>query len=100
MYTGDQLTVDESSHFGPQAQTIAARAPQQSSNLALFLTVAAATVVLHWVAAGRNGLGFHRDELATLDVLNEETKDHPDIFICRGLKQSWPEFWKSFRYYG
>jgi 4-amino-4-deoxy-L-arabinose transferase-like glycosyltransferase len=34
------------------------------------------------------------------DVLNEETKDHPDIFICRGLKQSWPEFWKSFRYYG
>lgn len=33
-------------------------------------------------------------------VENEETRDHPDIFICRGLRQSWPEFWKGFRYYG
>ncbi len=33
-------------------------------------------------------------------VQNEETRDHPDIYVCRGLKQSWPEFWKSFRYYG
>jgi len=33
-------------------------------------------------------------------VENEETRDHPDIFICRGLRQSWPDFWSSFRYYG
>ncbi|MHB8484502.1 MAG: glycosyltransferase family 39 protein [Candidatus Acidiferrales bacterium] len=33
-------------------------------------------------------------------VENEETRDHPDIFVCRGLKQSWPEFWKDFQYYG
>jgi hypothetical protein len=33
-------------------------------------------------------------------VENEETRDHPDIFVCRGLRRSWPEFWKSFRYYG
>jgi hypothetical protein len=33
-------------------------------------------------------------------VENEETRDHPDIFVCRGLKQSWPEFWKGFQYYG
>jgi len=33
-------------------------------------------------------------------VENEETKDHPDIYVCRGLKQSWPEFWKDFQYYG
>ena len=33
-------------------------------------------------------------------VENEETKDHPDIYVCRGLRQSWPEFWKDFHYYG
>jgi len=34
------------------------------------------------------------------NVLNEETKDHPDIFVCRNLRDPWPEFWKDFRYYG
>jgi hypothetical protein len=33
-------------------------------------------------------------------IENEETSDHPDIYVCRGLRQSWPEFWKDFRYYG
>jgi len=33
-------------------------------------------------------------------VKNEETEDHPDIYVCRGLRQSWPEFWADFRYYG
>jgi 4-amino-4-deoxy-L-arabinose transferase-like glycosyltransferase len=33
-------------------------------------------------------------------VLNEETEDHPDIYVCRSLRQSWPAFWKDFRYYG
>jgi Dolichyl-phosphate-mannose-protein mannosyltransferase len=33
-------------------------------------------------------------------VVNEETRDHPDIFVCRGLKQSWPDFWKNFQYFG
>jgi len=33
-------------------------------------------------------------------VENEETRDHPDIFVCRGLKQSWPQFWKDFQYFG
>ncbi|HVM74085.1 MAG TPA: glycosyltransferase family 39 protein [Candidatus Saccharimonadales bacterium] len=33
-------------------------------------------------------------------VPNEETENHPDIFVCRGLKQSWPEFWKGFRRFG
>jgi hypothetical protein len=33
-------------------------------------------------------------------VANEETEDHPDIFVCRKLKQSWPEFWTSFRRFG
>ena len=34
------------------------------------------------------------------DVPNEETKDHPTIFVCRGLRVSWPEFWKRFQRYG
>jgi hypothetical protein len=33
-------------------------------------------------------------------VLNEETKDHPDIFVCRDFKKSWPEFWKGFQRFG
>jgi 4-amino-4-deoxy-L-arabinose transferase-like glycosyltransferase len=33
-------------------------------------------------------------------IANEETRSHPDIFVCRHLRESWPEFWKSFRYFG
>jgi hypothetical protein len=33
-------------------------------------------------------------------IKNEETSDHPDIYVCRGLRESWPDFWKDFRYYG
>lgn len=33
-------------------------------------------------------------------IQNEETGDHPDIYVCRGMKQSWPDFWSDFQYYG
>jgi hypothetical protein len=33
------------------------------------------------------------------DVHNEEA-EHPEIYVCRQLRRSWPEFWKDFRYYG
>lgn len=33
-------------------------------------------------------------------IKNEETSEHPDIFVCRGMKQSWPAFWSDFQYYG
>jgi len=33
-------------------------------------------------------------------VKNEETQELLDIFVCRGLRQSWPEFWKQFRRFG
>jgi 4-amino-4-deoxy-L-arabinose transferase-like glycosyltransferase len=33
-------------------------------------------------------------------VRNEETKDHPDIFVCRRFKKSWPDFWKNFQRFG
>ena len=33
-------------------------------------------------------------------IKNEETEDHPDIYVCGPPKDGWPEFWKDFRYYG
>lgn len=34
------------------------------------------------------------------NIKNEETVDHPDIFVCGPPKDGWPEFWKNFRYFG
>ncbi len=34
------------------------------------------------------------------DITNEETRDHPEIFICRRLRGSWPQFWRTLRHYG
>ncbi len=33
-------------------------------------------------------------------VANEETTDHPDIFLCRHLRGSWPEVWKKIQGFG
>ena len=33
-------------------------------------------------------------------VKNEETEDHPDIWVCGPPKEGWPVFWSDFRYYG
>ena len=33
-------------------------------------------------------------------VENEETRDHPEIFVCRALRQPWPTFWQGLRRYG
>lgn len=33
-------------------------------------------------------------------VINEESRDHPDIYLCRDMLQSWPEFWKHFQRFG
>lgn len=32
-------------------------------------------------------------------VANEETVEHPDIFLCGPPKAGWPEFWRSFQFY-
>lgn len=34
------------------------------------------------------------------EVGNEETLDHPDIFVCKGPKAPWPEFWAHYRHFG
>jgi hypothetical protein len=33
-------------------------------------------------------------------VVNEETRDHRDIYVCRRLRMPWPEFWKESRRFG
>jgi 4-amino-4-deoxy-L-arabinose transferase-like glycosyltransferase len=59
-------------------------------------------------------LGFHRDsvdqnfescELAgrvtnRYGIANQTVADWDNIFVCRNLRQPWPEFWKHFQYYG
>ncbi|HET6180659.1 MAG TPA: glycosyltransferase family 39 protein [Candidatus Sulfotelmatobacter sp.] len=42
--------------------------------------------------AGHNG--------NSLGVKNEESEDHPDIFVCGGPRQPWPEFWKDYQGFG
>ena len=33
-------------------------------------------------------------------VINEESRDHPDIYLCHHLLQPWPEFWTHFQWFG
>jgi len=34
------------------------------------------------------------------NIENEETRDHPDIFTCRKLRFTWPEFWEMAKTFG
>ncbi len=42
--------------------------------------------------AGHNG--------NSLGVKNEESEDHPDIFVCGPPRVPWPEFWEDYQGYG
>ena len=33
-------------------------------------------------------------------IKNEESQDHPDIFLCGVPRLSWPEFWKEYESFG
>lgn len=33
-------------------------------------------------------------------VKNEESEDHPDIFVCGAPQMPWPEFWKQYQGFG
>jgi hypothetical protein len=33
-------------------------------------------------------------------IQNEESQDHPDILLCRHLRQPWEQFWKNFQHFG
>jgi hypothetical protein len=34
------------------------------------------------------------------NISNEETREHPDIFTCKNLRFTWPDFWKKARVFG
>ncbi len=34
------------------------------------------------------------------EIENEESADHPEIFVCGGPRLSWPEFWKEYQSFG
>ena len=42
--------------------------------------------------AGHNG--------NSLGVRNEESEDHPDIFVCGPPRKPWPQFWKEDQRFG
>jgi hypothetical protein len=42
--------------------------------------------------AGHNG--------NTEGIRNEESRDHPDIFVCGPPRKPWPEVWKEHRNLG
>jgi hypothetical protein len=42
--------------------------------------------------AGHNG--------NSLGVKNEESEDHPDIFVCGPPRLPWPEFWREYKGFG
>jgi hypothetical protein len=42
--------------------------------------------------AGKNANSF--------GVENEESRDHPDILVCRNLKMPWKEYWATRRRFG
>lgn len=33
-------------------------------------------------------------------VANEETEDHKYLWVCRGVRETWPEFWSQIRLWG
>jgi hypothetical protein len=33
-------------------------------------------------------------------IENEESRDHPDILLCRNLRMPWPEYWQDYRRFG
>ena len=43
-----------------------------------------------FAAHNGNSLGIH----------NEESEDHPDIFVCSAPRLPWPEFWQKFQRFG
>jgi hypothetical protein len=36
----------------------------------------------------------------SVGVENEESRDHPDILLCRNLRMPWPVYWERFRRFG
>jgi hypothetical protein len=33
-------------------------------------------------------------------VVNFVLLDRDQVYVCRNIREPWPEFWKKFQYYG
>lgn len=44
--------------------------------------------------------GHNTNSLETLGLKNEESRYHPDIFVCGPPRLPWPAFWKDFQAFG
>ena len=53
-----------------------------------------------WAEAQFNSCRIAAHSWNHYGVINEQTRDHPDIFVCGAPRQPWPDFWRPFRYYG
>jgi 4-amino-4-deoxy-L-arabinose transferase-like glycosyltransferase len=53
-----------------------------------------------WVDAQFDGCRIAARSWNRYGVINEQTGDRPDIFVCGAPRQPWPDFWRSFRHYG
>ncbi len=61
-------------------------------------------IVLGWSRKGAEST-FTSCRLAghngnSVGVHNEESDDHPDIFVCGPPRLPWPQFWKEFQRFG
>jgi dolichyl-phosphate-mannose-protein mannosyltransferase len=65
----------------PQTVIVAGFEMEQARNLFEDCTV-----------AGRN--------INPFGIENEESRDHPDILVCRNLRMPWPDYWAHFRRFG
>jgi 4-amino-4-deoxy-L-arabinose transferase-like glycosyltransferase len=59
-------------------------------------------------------VGFKRDEVDKIfascevvaqlsnpyGVVNLALRDREEVYVCRNIREPWPEFWKGFQYYG
>jgi len=53
-----------------------------------------------WVEGQFNGCRIAARSWNRYGVINEQTRDHPDIFLCGGPRRPWPDLWKTLRHYG
>ena len=63
------------------------------------------TLIVLGHSAGYLARNFNSCQLAAhawnrFGVENEETRDYTGIYVCYGLKESWPEFWAGYRHFG
>jgi hypothetical protein len=33
-------------------------------------------------------------------IVNGAIGDRNEVYVCRNIREPWPEFWKGFQYYG